>query len=327
MMNQRTTRRSRLGMTGIGLIAWAMLSSVAQAQTSQSSGGSTTLNFIPELPFPGFSSSPADSSLLAHYIRALFVYFIWVVGILAVFMIIYAGVKWISAAGNPGRIKDARETLNNAVIGVIIALTSFLLLNIINPKLTQLNVPGLNQVQTAQLNGLAITQVCDFDLKVQCGQIIETGTTTGVDAKTGKPTQVKAYCAGVVCSSGIKFGFKYGSPQICQLQTDPNTKYIVPGHCVSNITIQPPLSANNVSYSVIPVSNSIFKEFQNLIICGVVGRDFTNLTGNPFFVGYSCPSGKEDQSQCYLMGQTGTVGKILSLNNIKNMRCPPTSSS
>lgn len=98
------------------------------------------VTFTPEIPIPGLFEGQINisSTSIAEYIRVLFVYFIWTVGILATVMVIYGGIKWVAAAGNAGRINDARDIVNNAVIGVIIALTSVVLLNIINPELTSL---------------------------------------------------------------------------------------------------------------------------------------------------------------------------------------------
>lgn len=117
------------------------------AQTAATSPSAAD-DFIPEIPLPGLfeGAQKMNNNLMANYIRAMFVYFVWVVGIVATTMVVYGGIKWVGAAGNPGQIKDARDIIDSAVIGVIIALTSIVLLNIINPKLTSLNITGLNPV-------------------------------------------------------------------------------------------------------------------------------------------------------------------------------------
>jgi soluble lytic murein transglycosylase-like protein len=89
--------------------------------------------------------------LLGVYIRTIFIYFIWIVGLLAVVMVIWGGVQWIMAAGNPTRISAAREHVTNAIIGVVIALTSVVLLNTINPNLTNLSNFHLISVEPEQI--------------------------------------------------------------------------------------------------------------------------------------------------------------------------------
>ena len=119
---------------------------VASCTTGTISGGPTTpatpksvpTIFSPEVTIPGLFDKDVEvtGETIGQYIRAVFVYFIWIVGVLAVVMVIYGGIKWVAAAGNPGRINDARDQVNSAIIGLIIALTSVLLLTIINPNLT-----------------------------------------------------------------------------------------------------------------------------------------------------------------------------------------------
>lgn len=138
----------------IGLMAVTTLAQPALAQTGTNSpptGAPPTsdLDFNPEIPLPGVfeGQQRADNNLLAHYIRAIYIYFVWVVGVVAVVMVVYGGIRWVAAAGNPGQIKEAREIIDGAIIGVLIALSSIVLLNIINPRLTRLNVPGLSYVK------------------------------------------------------------------------------------------------------------------------------------------------------------------------------------
>lgn len=97
------------------------------------------LVYEPDITFPGFTAGSEitiSPTTLADYIRSVFIVFVWIIGVLAVVMIIYGGVKWVSAAGNAGQINDAKDVVTNAIIGLIIGLTSVLLLNIVNPKLT-----------------------------------------------------------------------------------------------------------------------------------------------------------------------------------------------
>lgn len=107
------------------------------------------VDFIPELDIPGQfeGPQPSDGNLFGRYVRAIYIYFIWIVGIVATAMITFAGVKWVAAAGDQGRIRDARDMISNAIIGVIIALTSVVLLNLLSPGFTTLSIPGVKDVK------------------------------------------------------------------------------------------------------------------------------------------------------------------------------------
>lgn len=54
-----------------------------------------------------------------------------VLGAVAVGFIIYGGVTYITSAGDPGKAKKARMTLTFAIIGLVIVLASFAIVNFI----------------------------------------------------------------------------------------------------------------------------------------------------------------------------------------------------
>ncbi|MFH0828906.1 MAG: lytic transglycosylase domain-containing protein [Candidatus Kerfeldbacteria bacterium] len=96
------------------------------------------ITFSPNVPIPGYfeeTGYKTDDSLLVRYLSAFYIYFIGVIGILAVVMIMYGGYHYITALGNPQRMNKGKEIISSAIIGLILALTSFLLLRTINPAL------------------------------------------------------------------------------------------------------------------------------------------------------------------------------------------------
>ena len=48
-----------------------------------------------------------------------------IAGFLAVLFLIFAGIKYITSAGNPERAKEARAGVINVVIGVIVIVATF----------------------------------------------------------------------------------------------------------------------------------------------------------------------------------------------------------
>ncbi len=52
-------------------------------------------------------------------------------GAVAIFFVIFAGIKFITSGGDPKQAEGARKTLTYAVIGLIVILISFGLLNFI----------------------------------------------------------------------------------------------------------------------------------------------------------------------------------------------------
>lgn len=83
----------------------------------------------------------ADSQF-GVFIKWLFPALLVTCAILAVFMIIVAGFQWVTAYGNPSRIEDARDRIYMAILGLILAFASWLILNTINPALVELKFFG-----------------------------------------------------------------------------------------------------------------------------------------------------------------------------------------
>ena len=76
-----------------------------------------------------------DGWLLAKYIALLFKWLLGAVGVVAVAFVAYGGILWLTAFGNAEAINKARKTIFDALVGVVLVLTSFVLLNQVNEKL------------------------------------------------------------------------------------------------------------------------------------------------------------------------------------------------
>ena len=53
------------------------------------------------------------------------------VGIIAVIMIIIGGIMYSTSAGNPKKVKTAKDTIFYALIGLIVALSAFAITNFV----------------------------------------------------------------------------------------------------------------------------------------------------------------------------------------------------
>lgn len=83
---------------------------------------------------------------LADYISGLYRYGIGIITILAVIIIMIAGIMWLTAGGNEIKISEAKKWISGGLLGVLIAASSYLFLNVINPVLTQLSPIKLSYV-------------------------------------------------------------------------------------------------------------------------------------------------------------------------------------
>lgn len=83
------------------------------------------------------STGEMVSSLLPNYIKAVYDYGIAVVGILAAIILMGGGLLWLTSTGNESRISKAKELIAGGLSGLVLLLSSWLLLNTINPSLLE----------------------------------------------------------------------------------------------------------------------------------------------------------------------------------------------
>ncbi|MEK7570053.1 MAG: transglycosylase SLT domain-containing protein [Patescibacteria group bacterium] len=112
-----------------------------------------TLNikFKPQVALPGSTLFNGQEiiitgSTLGEYIAALYAFGVGAIGILATVMVAFGGMQWMLAAGDRGKIQAAKETISSAIVGLILALTAYLFLLAISPKLVRFRSLSLKTV-------------------------------------------------------------------------------------------------------------------------------------------------------------------------------------
>ena len=119
----------------IGLVVGAVLyghavfaiapPSVTQGQLTKPIG----FNFAAGINFQTLTASVTNvgPELLAQYISELTYFFLRLAVVLAVLMITIGGFQWLIALGNASKISNAKDTIQQALIGLMLALTSYLM--------------------------------------------------------------------------------------------------------------------------------------------------------------------------------------------------------
>lgn len=93
--------------------------------------------YTPMEAIPGFDKATSYGA----YVVEIYQFGLWTVGIAAVLMISVGAFMYITSAGNTSQMGKAKEFIFDAIIGVILALTSYVLLNTINPALVTITTP------------------------------------------------------------------------------------------------------------------------------------------------------------------------------------------
>lgn len=110
---------------------------------------------------------PTDISIpwIGEYIAALYRWAVPVGAILATIVIMVAGVIWLTSGG-AGSLSTAKEWITNAIIGLLLLVSSYVILNIINPdlvRLTALRVKIVHPTFISTENSISV--VTDEDIQ------------------------------------------------------------------------------------------------------------------------------------------------------------------
>jgi len=155
--------------------------------------------YVPELNLPLNVNigGLVEVDSLPQYISAIYNYMVGAGVVVAIVMIMWGGVRRImsSAAGDVG---EANKIISRAIIGLIILLGAFLILNTISPALTHLNLPGLKMVRENDYQ-YGVFRCEDYNLEVECQE----NRADLINQYTGDPWE---------CTWDITYGCQRTSP-------------------------------------------------------------------------------------------------------------------
>ncbi len=87
-----------------------------------------------------------ENRWIADYIEAVYKYLIGIVGILATVVMMIGGVIWITAGGNASRIGEAKAWIGGALMGLVLALSSYTILYQINDETVKMKPISYTQI-------------------------------------------------------------------------------------------------------------------------------------------------------------------------------------
>ena len=79
----------------------------------------------------GFAAGPSVTVIIARLIRTVISF----LGVIAVVIVVYGGFMYMTAGGNDERVKKAKKTITNGLIGLVIVLMSFAIAQFIVSRL------------------------------------------------------------------------------------------------------------------------------------------------------------------------------------------------
>lgn len=105
------------------------------------------------MAIPGGSNAYPTSTGPGGFIANFYQFALMIGGILAFGVIVYGGVRYMASAGNPSGQSDAKEWIEAALLGLLLLVGAYFVLNVVNPQLTNLNLPSLTPVNAPSPTG------------------------------------------------------------------------------------------------------------------------------------------------------------------------------
>lgn len=117
------------------LVLLAVISPLAIS--AQCSGKALDLN----LDYPKFGSLDLnDNQNLVQVVAYVYYFIVGISGLAAFVMLVWGGIQWLTSGAIPSQAGEARDRIKNAILGLLLVLASFLIIQIINPGLTIISV-------------------------------------------------------------------------------------------------------------------------------------------------------------------------------------------
>ena len=129
--------------------------------------------FTPNVDIPGFfeGTQQITPNTIGLYINAVYKYGAGLAGGLAMFMIVFAAWQWIIAAGNSGKIENAKDTIISALIGLALLFGGYLLLSQISYRLVEMKSLDVTPIEIRQTNNVVVENICaSINTDIECNQ-------------------------------------------------------------------------------------------------------------------------------------------------------------
>jgi len=94
------------------------------------------------------NGSNAGTSSPGGYVNSFYQFALLVGGVLALAVVVYGGISYMTSVGNPSGQSEAKAWIEAALFGILLLAGAYLVLKIINPQLVNLSLPTLQPTGT-----------------------------------------------------------------------------------------------------------------------------------------------------------------------------------
>lgn len=156
---------------------------------------------------------------IQDYVATLYKFLISIAGVLSGVMITFGGFQWLTAAGDGGKIKKAQERIWHALIGLVLVLGSYTILNTINPALLHLQLAPIKLIRPDALIPGSPYDSCNTDS--DCANFVLRTAECGIVVTDQTPVQIKRTCEATTPPPSPEFRgkCKIAENNLCKLSS------------------------------------------------------------------------------------------------------------
>ncbi|MFA5644211.1 MAG: pilin [Patescibacteria group bacterium] len=121
------------------------------------------IEFVPQVTIPGSNfikgqntTIEGGTKALAIYVKSIYNYLLAIVGLLAAIVLMVSGVIWLTAGGNTEKIGQAKGWMTGSLTGLILMLTSYVILRTINPYLVDFRTNDVDNIDRREKNTVCV---------------------------------------------------------------------------------------------------------------------------------------------------------------------------
>lgn len=104
-------------------------------------------DYTPLEKIPG--STEAEISTFPGYVKAVYKFAIWSVGIAALLMISIGGFMYFTAAGNTSKMESGKKIITDALYGLLAVMFAWVVLHTINPNLVNISLDSVDNLDSS----------------------------------------------------------------------------------------------------------------------------------------------------------------------------------
>ncbi len=200
--------------------------------------------FTPQVTIPGsiFEKGTAtviqtSTITIANYIKSIYNYLLAIAGLLAAIVLMASGIIWLTAAGNSEKISQAKAWMVGSLTGLVLMLSSYLILSTINPGLVDFKITKIDELGKLEIGCCHIGSGKDRDYtSLKCYEVLSENNTIQKIKQKELTDNWNNNIADYINSGSLKFDKDArtnanGSCQkliYCKIQYEQNEDYYCP---------------------------------------------------------------------------------------------------